>query len=52
MRRGGEVGKGWLNPARFVILALCVMLFVIFFTFFKFIYKMYDDDDIKVVMAQ
>jgi len=58
---GGGVGKGWLNPATFVILALCDMLLVIFSLFFKFIYKMYDDiikddndddDDIKVVMAQ
>jgi len=32
MREG--VGKGWLNPAIFVILTLCVMLSVIFFTFF------------------
>jgi len=55
----GGVGKGWLNPARFVTLALWVRLFVIFSLFFKFIYKMYDDiikddydDDIKVVMAR
>jgi len=26
--------EGWLNPARFVTLAICVMLFVIFFFFF------------------
>jgi len=30
-----RVGKGWLSPARFVILAFCVLLFV---TFFALIY--------------
>jgi len=35
IKNEGRVGKGWLNPARFVILALCVMLFVIFFIFLK-----------------
>jgi len=33
VKNEGLVGKGWLNPARFVILALCVMLFIIFSLF-------------------
>jgi len=30
---GSGCREGWLNPARFIILAICVMLFVIFFFF-------------------
>jgi len=39
MKGGKGCREGWLNPARFIILAICVMLFVIFFFFLKFNYK-------------
>jgi len=56
MKGGGGAGKRWLNPARFVILAICVMLFVIFFISLSLITKCNikddNDDDIKVVMAR
>jgi len=53
MKEGRGCRKGWLNPARFVILAICVMLIVIFFFLLSLITKCnIKDDDVKVVMAQ
>jgi len=46
-------GKGWFNPARYVILAICVMLFVIFFIILSLITKCNtkdDNDDYKKVV--
>jgi len=54
--RGCREGMVESYPARFVILAICVMLFVIFFIFKNLITKCNikddNDDDIKMVLSQ